>query len=187
MSGDLGAPPRRRRRPWHAFGQPGGMPFVCLLVVIGGWLLPAPAQAQAWADAYRAEDYQRAADLLHPILFESMMPGVSDDEPAPTHHLAMSVRPGAGCRSRPDRGMRAGADLWRSCADELAALRQRRSPLGSRRGRKRAIHRRHLWRAVRRGSPDRQPLGRVLGPRDAGADPDRGSPRRAHRPPGNRS
>ncbi len=72
------------------------MPFVCLLVVLGGWLLPAPAQAQAWADAYRAKDYQRAADLLHPILFESMMPGVYDDEPAPTHHLAKLYGQGLG-------------------------------------------------------------------------------------------
>jgi len=66
---------------------------VCLLVVLGGWLLPAPAQAQAWADAYRAEDYQRAADLLHPLVAESLVLGASHDDPEPARRLAeMYVR-----------------------------------------------------------------------------------------------
>jgi hypothetical protein len=70
--------------------------LVCLLVVVGLWSLPVSAQAQAWADAYRAADYQRAADLLFPILFENMMPGVYDDDPAPARHLAVLYARGLG-------------------------------------------------------------------------------------------
>jgi len=77
------------------------MPLVCLLVVLGGWLLPAPAQAQAWAEAYRAEDYQRTADLLHPILFESMGPEAYDDDPSPTRYLAILYAQGLGVARDP--------------------------------------------------------------------------------------
>jgi len=77
------------------------MPLVCLLVVIGIWSLPVPAQAQAWADAYRAADYQRAADLLYPILFESMMPGAYDDDPTPARHLAVLYARGLGVERDP--------------------------------------------------------------------------------------
>ena len=33
--------------------------------------LPAVASAQAWADAYRARDYERAADLLHQVVIST--------------------------------------------------------------------------------------------------------------------
>jgi len=78
-----------------------GMPAVCLLMLIGIWLLPFSVQAQAWADAVRAADYQRAADLLHPIVAESFVRGTADDDPAPSRQLAVLYAHGVGVERDP--------------------------------------------------------------------------------------
>ena len=77
------------------------MPAVCLLLIIVSCSLPVPAMAQAWADAYKAGDYQRAANLLHPIVAESFMRGASDDDPAPSRQLAILYAQGLGVERDP--------------------------------------------------------------------------------------
>src|SRR5687768_287583 len=45
-----------------------GMRLGRVLAVVGFCGLPAVASAQGWADAYRARDYVKAADLLHQVI-----------------------------------------------------------------------------------------------------------------------
>jgi hypothetical protein len=51
--------------------------------------------AQTWADAYRAGQYERAADLLHAMVADPEQAMVSDD-PEPFHHLALLYARGFG-------------------------------------------------------------------------------------------
>jgi hypothetical protein len=77
------------------------MPVVCLLMLIGIWLLPVSVQAQAWADAVRAADYQRAAGLLYPIVVESFVRSPADEDPAPSRQLAVLYAQGLGVERDP--------------------------------------------------------------------------------------
>ena len=70
------------------------MLLVCLLAVCL-CAMPCVAVAQSWTDAYRARDYQKAADLLHPLLIEPNLVGMTDD-PAPARHLAVMYARGLG-------------------------------------------------------------------------------------------
>ena len=62
--------------------------------------LPARASAQAWADAYRAGDYEKAADLLHLIVLESGL-DAPDVDPEPHRHLAVMYGLGQGVSPDP--------------------------------------------------------------------------------------
>jgi hypothetical protein len=59
-------------------------------------LLPAVAAAQPWADAYKAGDYSKAAQLLQPIVVEQVQSMGQDGDPAPARHLAILFARGSG-------------------------------------------------------------------------------------------
>ena len=62
--------------------------------------LPSTASAQPWADGYKAGDYQKAADLLHPLVLKlSMQPESSDPQLA--RHLALMYAQGTGVAHDP--------------------------------------------------------------------------------------
>jgi len=65
-------------------------------------LLPAVTSAQTWADAYKAGDYRKAAELLQPIVVadvQSLSPPEMD--PAPARHLAILYASGSGVDGDP--------------------------------------------------------------------------------------
>ena len=63
--------------------------------------LPSTASAQAWADAYKAGDYKKAADLLHPLVIQlATLPG-GPQEPDPPRHLAIMYAEGRGVPKDP--------------------------------------------------------------------------------------
>ena len=70
------------------------MPVVCLLMILAVCTLPCAAAAQPWADAYRAGDYRKAADLLHPVVIDQHLNLATD--PAPARHLAILYARGLG-------------------------------------------------------------------------------------------
>jgi len=76
------------------------MPQVRLLFVVAWCALPCAASAQPWADAYKAGDYQRAADLLHPLVVQSVTLAESTD-PDPARLLATMYAQGQGVPQDP--------------------------------------------------------------------------------------
>lgn len=77
------------------------MPLFRLVLAAGAlWALPGAASAQSWRDAYRAGDYQKAAELLHPLVVQmAWQPG--SDDPDPSRHLAMMYAQGLGVPKDP--------------------------------------------------------------------------------------
>jgi hypothetical protein len=71
------------------------MAGVRLLALLLGCLLPSPAAAQPWLEAYRAREFQKAATLLHEILtdFDFLM---NAHDPLPSRHLALMYANGLG-------------------------------------------------------------------------------------------
>jgi hypothetical protein len=101
------------------------MPLVRLLAICL-CAMPCTAAAQPWADAYRSRDYQKAADLLHPIVTDPEGAGMSDD-PEPARHLALMYANGLGV-PRDSIGACALAQLA-EMATHLAAPRYAQSHL----------------------------------------------------------
>jgi hypothetical protein len=66
-------------------------------------LLPAVAAAQPWADAFKAGDYSKAAELLQPIVVEQVqaMGAGADSDPAPARHLTVLYARGSGVSRDP--------------------------------------------------------------------------------------
>jgi hypothetical protein len=62
--------------------------------------LPGIAAGQAWADAVRAGDYRKAAELLHPIVIGQALSMTSTD-PAPARQLASLYAQGLGVAPDP--------------------------------------------------------------------------------------
>lgn len=88
----------------------------CGLTIIG-LLLPAMAHAQAWRAALDAGDYARAAELLHPIVVESLALSV-DDDPAPSRYFPGSTQKGVAssamaCAPAPWPSTHASLRTWR--------------------------------------------------------------------------
>ena len=71
-----------------------------LLAIVLCCAAPVPASAQAWAEAYRSGNYERAADLLHDIVIESTLRHAMDD-PRPARHLAVLYARGVGVERDP--------------------------------------------------------------------------------------
>jgi hypothetical protein len=72
------------------------MRLVCVSpIALMCFAIPSTGAAQPWLDAYRSGDYQRAANLLHPIVLDWSSQPISDD-PAPARHLAMLYADGRG-------------------------------------------------------------------------------------------
>src|SRR5690348_3197712 len=61
----------------------------------------AAASAQSWADAYKAGDYKKAADLLHPLIIQSAVQPGGPQDPAPPRQLAMMYAEGLGVSKDP--------------------------------------------------------------------------------------
>jgi hypothetical protein len=70
------------------------------LFAIFVFALPCTASAQPWADAYNAGDYQKAADLLHPLVVQSVTQPESAD-PDPARLLATMYAQGQGVTQDP--------------------------------------------------------------------------------------
>ena len=65
-------------------------------------LPPAIAAAQPWADAYNVADYQKAAQLLEPIVVAQVHAfSPADMDPAPFRHLAILYAHGSGVERDP--------------------------------------------------------------------------------------
>jgi hypothetical protein len=92
---------------WPCFGVDGlaRLAHHRLAMARVGWLfmlamcgLPDAALGQSWADAYKAEDYGRAAELLQPIVMKQAQTMGADPapDPAPASHLAVMYARGSG-------------------------------------------------------------------------------------------
>ena len=66
-----------------------------LLALVVFCVPPAPASGQAWADAYAAGNFEKAADLLHQVLIDSAADPLSG-VPEPYRHLAVMYADGRG-------------------------------------------------------------------------------------------
>jgi hypothetical protein len=71
-----------------------------LLSVAALAAMPLPAAGQAWAEAYDASDYARAADLLHEVVVDSVLRHAMED-PSPARHLAVLYARGLGVERDP--------------------------------------------------------------------------------------
>lgn len=92
-----------RPSTWHDPRTFGCVPQLRTLFVAALWALPSLASAQPWMDAYKAGDYPKAADLLHPlVLQQSGEPEYADPEPA--QHLATLYAQGLGVPRDPILG-----------------------------------------------------------------------------------
>ena len=76
------------------------MPMVRLSLVVVLCALPVGASAQAWADAYRAGDYEKAAELLHQVVIEANFDAPNID-PEPHQQLALLYASGQGVTPDP--------------------------------------------------------------------------------------
>ena len=77
-----------------------GMGLGRVLAVVGFCGLPAVASAQGWADAYRARDYVKAADLLHQVIISP--PGQDAGSLLPEYRqLALMYADGFGVEKDP--------------------------------------------------------------------------------------
>ena len=95
----VAAPLIRGSARWHNPRSCLGMLSVRLLVLVG-CLLPSPAAAQAWLDAYSAREYARAAALLHEIVTDPDFVE-SGRDPLPIRHLALLYANGLGVAPDP--------------------------------------------------------------------------------------
>jgi len=76
------------------------MPLFRLVLAGALCALPCAASAQPWRDAYKAGDYQKAAELLHPLVVQmAWQPGSAD--PDPSRHLATMYAQGLGVPKDP--------------------------------------------------------------------------------------
>jgi hypothetical protein len=71
------------------------MSLVRLLILTVLCGTPHTARAQSWAEAYKAGDYQKAADLLHPLVIRLVIQPDSGD-PDPPRYLATMYAQGLG-------------------------------------------------------------------------------------------
>ena len=92
---DRKVPNAHQRCMWHDPRTIRSMSLKRLLFLVVLCTLPGTASAQPWADAYRAEDYRTAADLLHPLVSQLQMQPESAD-PDPARHLATMYAQGLG-------------------------------------------------------------------------------------------
>lgn len=76
------------------------MPLVRLVVFALVCAFPAVASAQAWADSYRAGDYERAADLLHEAVSKASG-NPAFDQSEPPELLATMYARGQGVAANP--------------------------------------------------------------------------------------
>ena len=65
------------------------MPLGRILAVVVFSVVPTGASAQTWSDAYRAGNYEKAADLLQQSVIESMQDMLLSTPPEPYRHLAL--------------------------------------------------------------------------------------------------
>jgi hypothetical protein len=72
-----------------------------LILALTTTLLPLPAHAQPWREAFEAGDYGRAATLLQPIVAISFAGHEADIDPAPSKALAMMYAKGLGVERDP--------------------------------------------------------------------------------------
>jgi hypothetical protein len=66
------------------------------LLVVVLCAVPAVVSAQTWADAYRAGNYQKAAELLQQIVIETGIRDVTTVDPEPPAQLALMYAQGQG-------------------------------------------------------------------------------------------
>ena len=92
---DRKVPDEHPRRMWHDPRTIRSMALVRPLLLVVLCALPCTASAQPWRDAYQAEDYRTAADLLHPLVSQLQMQPESAD-PDPARHLATMYAQGLG-------------------------------------------------------------------------------------------
>jgi hypothetical protein len=76
------------------------MLMVRLFAVAVVCTFPAMASAQAWADAYRAGNYEKAAEFLHQVVVESTQ-DLASAHPDPYRHLAVMYADGSGVPKDP--------------------------------------------------------------------------------------
>jgi hypothetical protein len=76
------------------------MSMVRLPLAVALLLLPAAASAQPWADAYKAGDYKKAADILHPLVIQ-LATQFERYEPDPPRYLSMMYAEGLGVSKDP--------------------------------------------------------------------------------------
>jgi len=76
------------------------MSLLRVVLLVALCALPGTASAQPWKDAYRAGDYQKAADLLHPLVIQLRLQPASM-EPDPARHLATMYAQGLGVSRDP--------------------------------------------------------------------------------------
>lgn len=76
------------------------MPFVCLLALLVGCVLPSSAAAQGWLDAYNAREYDKAAVLLHEMVTDPEFV-LTERDPLPARHLALLYAKGLGVAADP--------------------------------------------------------------------------------------
>jgi hypothetical protein len=77
------------------------MATVRLLLAAAILTLPSIASAQGWADAYKAGDYRKAADLLHPLVIQSAVQPGGPQDPDPPRFLATMYAEGLGVAKDP--------------------------------------------------------------------------------------
>lgn len=78
-----------------------GMPVVRFVAVILACSLPSIASAQAWAQAYRAGDYGKAATLLHVIVTDPDYLTSTHGDPLASRQLALMYAKGIGVSPDP--------------------------------------------------------------------------------------
>ena len=76
------------------------MPLVRLVVLLVGCVLPSTAAAQAWLDAYNANQYEQAANLLHEIVTDADQV-LNRPDPLPLRHLTLLYANGLGVTPDP--------------------------------------------------------------------------------------
>jgi hypothetical protein len=77
------------------------MATVRFLLAVAFLALSSSAFAQNWADAYKAGDYKKAADLLHPLVIQSAVQPNGPQEPGPPRLLATMYAEGLGVAKDP--------------------------------------------------------------------------------------
>jgi hypothetical protein len=80
---------------WHDLRTPESMCAPRLVLFLVLCTLPSAVAAQPWAEAYKAGDYAKAADLLHPLVIQGVVQPDSGD-PEPPRHLATMYAQGLG-------------------------------------------------------------------------------------------
>jgi hypothetical protein len=85
----------RSRGAWHDPRTFLNAPLRRMLLVGALCAWPSAASAQPWSDAYKSGDYQKAADLLHPLVLQQSQDN-DYAEPEPAQRLATMYELGLG-------------------------------------------------------------------------------------------